>query len=387
MKIAFVDLKRQLFGDQIAGTPGIKSEIDRTLSELISQTSFMMGPYLEKFEKEFATFCEAGYCVGLNSGTDALEFALRCNGITSGKVITIPNSYFTTSSSISLAGATPVFVDVDPKTFNIDVSKIEEKIDADTEAILVTHLYGRPCDMDSIIKIAEKHNLKVIEDCAHAPGARYKGKRVPIAGTGCFSFFPGKNIGAWGDGGAFITSNQDVARLARLWRNDGWEQKYHHEILGRKARLDPLQGAVLSVKLRYLDSWNAARRKNAIRYKELLSNIESIQLPLSADEEYESVFHLYTLHLQDTETREALFKHLSDKDIAVGVHYPTPIHLQPAYKGLGFKQGDFPVAEKLARTTLSLPMFPELRDDEIVYVCNAVKDFFMQTQASKISHR
>src|SRR3989338_6645208 len=324
MKIAFVDLKRQLFGDQIAGTLGIKSEIDKTLTELISQTSFMMGPYLEKFEKEFATFCEADYCVGLNSGTDALEFSLRCNGITSGKVITIPNSYFTTSSSISLAGATPVFVDVDSETFNIDVSKIEEKIDADTKAILVTHLYGRPCDMDSIIKIAEKYGLKVIEDCAHAPGARYKGRRVPIAGTGCFSFFPGKNIGAWGDGGALVTNDPEVARLTRLWRNDGWEEKYRHEILGRKARLDPLQGAVLSVKLRYLDSWNAARQKHAVRYTELLSEIKEIQLPLLADETYGSVFHLYTIHVQTPEIRNNLLNCLNDAEIAAGVHYPTP---------------------------------------------------------------
>lgn len=379
MKIEFVDLKRQLFGDPTVGTTGIKKEIDSVLNELIAQTSFMMGPYLEKFEKEFAAFCEAKYCVGLNSGTDALEFALRCNGITSGEVITIPNSYFVTSSSISQVGATPVFVDVDEKTFNIDITKIEEKINNETKAILVTHLYGRPCDMDKIMKLAAKYNLKVIEDCAHAPGARYKDKRVPVAGIGCFSFFPGKNIGAWGDGGALVTNDPEVARLTRLWRNDGWEQKYHHEILGRKARLDPLQAAVLSVKLRYLDSWNGMRRNHAARYNELLSGIEGVQLPLLADQSYESVFHLYTIHLKDQETRDALLKHLQDKGIAVGVHYPTPIHLQPAYKDLGIAEGSFPVVEKLAKTTLSLPMFPELRDEEIVYACDAVKEFFKKS--------
>lgn len=377
MKIAFVDVRRQLFGDSVAGTQGIKGEIDAVLAALISETSFMMGPFLEKFEKEFAAFCEAKHCVGLNSGTDALEFALRCNGITSGTVITIPNSYFTTASSISQAGATPVFVDVDSKTFNIDVGKIEEKIDNETRAIVVTHLYGRPCDMEAVIAIAAKHGLKVIEDCAHAPGARYKGKRVPVAGTGCFSFFPGKNIGAWGDGGALVTDDADVARLARLWRNDGWEQKYYHEILGRKARLDSLQGAVLSVKLKYLDAWNAQRRKHAARYNELLSGIREIQLPLLTDNEYESVFHLYTIHLQSKEMRDALLKHLTDNGIANGVHYPTPIHLQPAYKNLRLGEGSFPVAEKLAKKTLSLPMFPELRDDEIQYVCEIVKEFFI----------
>lgn len=378
MNIEFVDVKRQLFGDPIAKTEGIKPEIDAVLAELIAKTSFMMGPFLEKFEKEFAVFCEAPYCIGLNSGTDALEFALRCNGITSGEVLTIPNSYFTTSSSISLAGATPVFVDVHPETFTVDVSKIEEKITPRTKAMLITHLYGRPCDMDAIMAIATRRGLKVIEDCAHAPGARYKCRRVPIAGTGCFSFFPGKNIGAWGDGGALVTDNAEVARLTRLWRNDGWEQKYHHEILGRKARLDPLQGAVLSVKLKHLDAWNAARRRHAARYNELLAPLreQGVQLPLLADKDYESVFHLYTIHLQTREQRDALLKFLGEQEIEAGVHYPTPIHLQPAYKSLGIQEGSFPVAERLAKTTLSLPMFPELRDDEIQRVCAVVKEFF-----------
>lgn len=384
MKIEFVDLKRQLFGDPVVKTEGIKAEIDAALAELVAQTSFMMGPFLEKFEKEFAAFCNTRYCVGLNSGTDALEFALRCNGITSGEVLTIPNSYFTTSSSISLAGATPVFVDVDATTSNIDVSKIEEKITPKTRAIVVTHLYGRPCDMDAVMRIAEKHKLLIIEDCAHAPGARYKGKRVPIAGTGCFSFFPGKNMGAWGDGGAMVTNDAEVARLARLWRNDGWEQKYHHEILGRKARLDPLQAVVLSVKLKYLDAWNAERRKRAARYNELLAELQQqgVQLSLPADAEYESVFHLYVIHVSTQEQRDALLAFLREKGIASGVHYPTPIHLQPAYKEMKIKEGSFPVAEKLAKTTLSLPMFPELREDEIQYACDAVKEFFMQHPTS-----
>ena len=274
MKIEFVDLKRQLLGDPSVGSKGIKEEIDKAISQVVENTSFTMGKHLEEFERKFADFCGAKYCVGLNSGTDAVEFALRCNGITSGKVITVPNSYFVTSSSITHAGANPVFVDVDPRTYNIDTKQVEKAIDEETKAILLVHLYGRPANMDEVMRIAEKNGLKVIEDCAHAPGAKFNGKRVPISGTGAFSFFPGKNMGAWGDGGALVTNDAEVARMARLWRNDGWEKKYYHEILGRKARLDSLQAAILSVKLNYLDKWNASRREHAKlhekRHKELM---------------------------------------------------------------------------------------------------------------------
>jgi len=368
MKIEFVDLKRQLFGDE-----GINKEIEPELKKVIQNTSFIMGPYLEEFEKKFADFCGAKYCIGLNSGTDALEFALRCNGITSGKVITAPNSYFTTASSINQAGAVPIFVDIDPKTYNIDIMQIEKAIDSQTKALLVVHLYGRPCSMDEILRIAKKYNLKIIEDCAHSPGARYKNKKVPIYGTGAFSFFPGKNIGCWGDGGALVTNDPEVAKLARLWRNDGSEKKYHHEILGRKARLDSLQAAILSVKLNHLDKWNSLRRNHAEIYDSLLSDVKEIQRPLLSSNEYESIFHIYNIL---TEKRDELLKYLENKGISAGVHYPVPIHLQQAYNNLGLKEGSFPVAESAAKRTLSLPMFPELKKEEIEYICNSIKEFF-----------
>ncbi len=372
-KIEFVDLKRQLNQKNEGLGITLLDEIKESINKCINNTSFTMGPILEEFEDNFAKFCNAEYCVGLNSGTDAIEFALRCNGITSGKVITVPNSYFTTSSSITQAGATPVFIDVDERTYNIDIRKLESAIDRDTKAIVLVHLYGRPCEMDEVIRVATKYNLKVIEDCAHAPGARYKGERVPISKTGAFSFFPGKNIGGWGDGGALVTNDPEVRRLARLWRNDGWESKYHHEILGRKARLDSLQAAILSVKLKYLDKWNAARREHAKLYNNLLSEIKEIQLPQLDSENVEPVFHIYNIL---TDKRDGLMKYLAEKGISVGIHYPIPIHLQPAYKSLNYKEGSFPVAESLAKRSLSLPMFPELKDDEIRYVCNCVKDYF-----------
>lgn len=371
MKIEFVDLKRQLFGD--GKNKGIYEEINASMMECIKNTAFTMGPYLKKFEEEFAKYCNAKYCVGLNSGTDAVEFALRCNGITEGKVITVPNSYFTTSSSITMAGCTPVFVDVDPKDYNMDVNQLEKAVDKDTKAILLVHLYGRPAKMDRIMEIASKYNLKVIEDCAHAPGARFNGEITPISKTGCFSFFPGKNIGAFGDGGALVTNNEEVYKMARLWRNDGWEEKYRHDILGRKARLDPLQATVLSVKLKYLDSWNKSRLENAVKYNNQLADVNELQLPLLDDKKMTPVFHIYNVL---TDRRDELSTFLTNKGITVGVHYPVPIHLQPAYKYMKIPEGSFPVSEMLAKNTLSLPMFPELREDEIRYVCDSIKEFF-----------
>ncbi len=372
-KIEFVDLKRQLFGDASTGSKGINEEIYAMVEKVVKNTSFTMGHFLEDFEKKFADYCGTKYCVGLNSGTDAVEFALRCNDINSGKVITVPNSYFTTASSINQAGCVPVFVDVDPKSYNIDVEKLEKSIDEETKAIVLVHLYGRPAQMDKILEIAGKYGLKVIEDCAHAPGARFNGQKVPISGIGAFSFFPGKNIGAWGDGGALVTNDAEVARLARLWRNDGWEQKYYHEIIGRKARLDSLQAAILTVKLNYLDGWNSLRRKHAKKYNSLLQHVDQIKLPLLEDDKIEPVFHIYNIL---TDKRDALLEYLTNNGVSAGVHYPTPIHLQPAYQYLGLKEGSFPVAESLAKRTLSLPMFAELRDDEILFVAEKVKNFF-----------
>jgi len=371
MKIKFVDLKRQLFGDSFLGTKGIYDEIDIAMKKVINNTSFILGEDLEKFEKDFAEYCGTKYCVGLNSGTDALEFLLIANGIISGEVITVPNTYFTTVSSISNVGATPVLVDVDPWSYNINVSKIEQVITNRTKAIIPVHLYGRPCDMDKIIDIAKKYNLKIIEDCCQAHGAEYKGKKVPISGTGAFSFFPGKNLGCFGDGGALVTNDFEVYKKALLLRNDGSIKKYSHEILGRKARLHTLQAAILSVKLKHLDEWNKKRKTNAELYNRLLRGISSIQLPLDNNSEIQSVFHVYQII---TNKRDELLAFLNQNGIETNIHYPVPIPLQPAYQNYGF--GNFSVSERLAKQTLSLPMFPELREDEINYVSDKIKEFF-----------
>lgn len=373
MKIEFVDLKRQLYGDSTIGTSGIINEINEAIENCIKDTTFTMGYFLEKFEKQFAEYCNVRYCIGLNSGTDALEFALRCNNIKDGNVITVPNSYFTTASSINQAGAKPKFVDVNRKTFNMDISQLESAIDEKTKAIIPVHLYGRPSNMKEILKIAEKYNFTIIEDCCHAHGAEFYNKKVPISGTGCFSFFPGKNLGAFGDAGALVTNNREVAEKAKMWRNDGSLEKYYHEILGRKARLHALQAAILSVKLKYLDKWNEKRRELASYYNEKLQNIEEIQLPLLSSDKIKPVFHLYTIF---TEKRNELADYLKKQGISTGIHYPIPIHLQSAYSYLKLKKGSFPVTEELAKKELSLPLFPELRKDEINYVAEKIKDFF-----------
>ncbi len=385
-RVSSVDLKRQFEGDTVQDLPGIgeslksalsrfiQNELDISVEGVIEHAPFIGGKYIEKFEKEFARYCNTAYCVGVNSGTDALEFALRCNGITSGEVITVPNSYFTTASSINQAGCTPVFVDVDERTFTLNSRQLEECINNETQAIIPVHLYGRPAEMERVIEIAKKYRLAIIEDCCQAHGARVNGARVPISGTGAFSFYPRKNLGGWGDGGALVTNSPEVARLAKLWRNDGAESKYSHVLLGRKARLDSLQAVILLTKLPYLDLWNSLRRVHAQQYTKLLSNLSDIQIPLLGDNKIVPVFHIYNIL---TNKRDSLKNHLHERGIETNIHYPTPIHLQPAYKDLRIKEGSFPVAEKLAKTTLSLPMFPELRDDEIVYVCDAVKEFFV----------
>lgn len=373
MNIEFVDLKRQLFGDSFLQTKGIYNEISKSLYECVKNTNFIMGSPLEKFEEEFAKYCGTKYCVGLNSGTDALEFALLANDIKDGNVITVPNSYFSTASSIIQAGATPKFVDIDKDSYNLDYKKLEDKIDKNTKAIIPVHLYGRPSDMDKIMEIANRRGIKVIEDCCQAHGARFYGKRVPISGTGAFSFYPGKNLGCWGDGGAVVTNDEEVAKKVKMLRNDGTTEKYNHQIIGRKSKLDTIQAAILSVKLKYLDGWNESRRKSAILYNSLLKELDDIKLPSLGDSIIEPVFHVYPIL---TSKREELAKYLNEKGISTNIHYPTPIHLQKAYETLGFDRESFPIAEEVAKKTLSLPIFPELRNDEIKYICENIRNFF-----------
>ncbi|MFC1510851.1 DegT/DnrJ/EryC1/StrS family aminotransferase [Candidatus Margulisiibacteriota bacterium] len=361
MKIPFVDLKAQY--------RSIKEEIDAAMQCVIENTSFVMGEEVEAFEKEFAQFCEAKFAIGVSSGTDALHLALLACGVRPGdEVITVPNTFIATTEPISHCGARPVFVDINPKTYNIDVGKIEARITPKTKAIIPVHLYGQPTEMDPIIALARKHNLKVVEDACQAHGAAYKGKRVGgIGDLGCFSFYPGKNLGAYGDGGMITTNNDELARKARLLRNHGREDKYQHLIEGYCHRLDNLQAAILRAKLKRLDAWNGARRRAAKLYNNLLSG--SVVIPYEPNWA-KGVYHLYVVRVKE---RSQLQLKLKEKDIATGVHYPLALHLQPAYQHLGCKRGDFPVAETAQEEILSLPIYPEITPEQINCIAMEVK--------------
>lgn len=360
-KIQFVDLKVQY--------KSIKEEMDKAIHEVLDNTDFIMGKNVDNFEKAFATFCNAKFCIGVSNGTTALELALRAAGIGPGdEVITVPNTFIATSEAITAVGASIKFIDVDPKTFSMEPTNI--KISKKTKAILPVHLYGQPADMDPIIDIASKHKLIVIEDCAQAHGAEYKGKRVPVSTIGCFSFFPGKNLGAYGDAGAIVTNDSDIASKAAMLRNHGREkgEKYLSAIEGTNHRIDALQARILSVKLKYLDEWTLKRRKNALLYNKLLKGVIT---PYEA-EYAKHVYHLYVIR---TKKRDELKKYLESNGISCGIHYPVPLHLQPAYSRLGLGKGSFSVTEKAAEEILSLPMFPELSEEEISYIAEKVNEF------------
>ena len=362
--IPFVDLKAQY--------DSIKDEIDEAIQNVLNNTSFIMGEELERFEEEFALFCNTKHAIGVANGSDALILALRACGIGKGdEIITVPHTFIATAEAISNVGGKVVFVDIDPKTYTIDVTKIEEKINKRTKSIIPVHLYGQPADMEPIMELARKYNLKVIEDAAQAHGAEYKEEKVgSIGNVGCFSFYPGKNLGAYGDAGMVVTNNKEIAEKIKLLRNHGRiTKKYEHEIEGYSSRLDNLQAAVLRVKLRHLNKWNESRRRNAKKYNELLSNIGGIITPYEADYA-KHVYHLYVIR---AEGRDKLREELKSKGIATGVHYPIPLHLQPAYNYLGYKRGDFPITEKASQEILSLPMFAELRDENINDVFNFTK--------------
>lgn len=365
MNIKLVDLLRQ--------NHNLKTQIMDTLEKVVDAASFIEGEILENFEKEFAKFCNKRYAIGLNSGTDALKLALIAYGIGQGdEVITVPNSYFSTAMVISEVGAVPIFVDINPDTFAIDVEKAKANITNKTRAIIPVHLYGQVVDMDPLIKLAKEHGLIIIEDACQSHGAQYKGKVVPISETGAFSFYPGKNLGCFGDGGALVTDNDEIAQQVRYLRNDGSKEKYIHKIFGAKSRLDTLQAAILNLKLPFLDEWNNKRRSHSALYKKYLGNISQIKLPKEA-EDRKHVFHLYVI---ETEYREQLQIYLQSKGVETGIHYPIPIHLQEPYLKQGFKKGDFPITEEKSKLILSLPMFPELMDEEIEYICKEIEQFF-----------
>jgi len=368
MNIPFVDLKAQY--------RTIEGEVNAAIAQVLQNADFILGSAVDAFEAEFAAYCDADYAIGVDSGYSALELILRAYEIGPGDEVIAPaNTFVATVLAVSNCGATPVLVDADPTTYNLDPTKIEAAITEKTRAIMPVHLYGQPADMDPIMAIARKHGLRVIEDAAQGHGAYYRGRRVGSLGDAAgFSFYPGKNLGAYGDGGAVVTNDPDLADRLRLLRNLGQRVKYHHEIKGFNRRLDTLQAAVLRVKLPYLDGWNAARRQAAAAYARHLAGLPVVTPACPAD--IEPVYHLYVLR---TQQRDALQQQLKAANVATGLHYPTPIHLQSSYRELGHTQGDFPVTEQLAGEILSLPMYPELGEDAVAYVAETISQF--------VSHR
>ncbi|MEC4749599.1 DegT/DnrJ/EryC1/StrS family aminotransferase [Methylomicrobium sp. Wu6] len=360
--IPFVDLKAQY--------TGIKDEVNKAIQGILDTCQFTLGSEVAAFENEFADYCQAQHGIGVNTGTSALHLALLAAGIgPNDEVITVPFTFVATVAAIYYTGAKPVFVDIDPRTFTIDVKSIEAAITDKTKAILPVHLYGQPADMDPILEIAKKYNLIVIEDAAQAHGAEYKGKRVgSIGDMGCFSFYPGKNLGAYGEGGMVVTDNAEYTRTIRMLRDWGAEQKYHHVLKGYNFRLEGIQGAVLRVKLRHLEAWTEARRTVAVYYNELLSGSG---VPTPKEMSYaRHVYHIYAIR---TKQRSQWQQVLQAKGIQTGIHYPIPVHLLPAYADLGYIRGDFPHSEQAADEVLSLPMFPELTRAQCEDVCEAIR--------------
>ncbi|MEM7333412.1 MAG: DegT/DnrJ/EryC1/StrS family aminotransferase [Chloroflexota bacterium] len=365
MAIPFVDLKTQY--------QSIKEDVDPAVLRVMNNCNFVLGQEVKDFEKAFAEYCEADFCVGVDSGYSALELALHALDIGPGdEVITQANTFQATALAIHYVGATPVLVDINPETYNIDPAKIEAAITDKTVAIMPVHLYGQPADMDAIMAIAEKHNLKVVEDSAQGHGARINGKRVGgIGHASGFSFYPGKNLGAYGDGGAVVTNDEAIAEKIIMLRNLGMKVKYHHEIKGFNNRLDTMQAAVLGVKLPHLDSWNEGRRQAAAWYAEGLADT-AVVTPMTPDN-MEHVFHLYVIRVPSQ--RQEFMDYLGQNGIASGLHYPIPIHCQPSFSELGYKEGDFPITEAYSQQIVSLPMFGELTKEQVDFVCEHVKKF------------
>lgn len=361
--IPMVDLRAQY--------ASIREEIRAAIDAVLDSQQFILGSQVKAFEEEIARYCSRRFGVGVASGTDALILALRASGIGPGDEVIVPSfSFIATADSVSLLGATPVFADIEPHTFNIDPAKITARITPRTRAIIPVHLFGQPADMDPILELARQHKLKIVEDNAQAIGATYKGRKTASLGdVGCISFFPSKNLGAYGDGGMIVTHSEDLYRRLRSLRSHGSTKKYFSEEQGWNSRLDEIQAAVVRVELRYLDEWNARRRANASRYDALLRNIPDLVLPAVASWG-EHVFHQYTVRVP---RRDGVQKFLADRGIASTVYYPTPIHLQPIYAALGYRPGDLPETERAAAEVLSLPMYPELTAGQMERVAEAVR--------------
>jgi dTDP-4-amino-4,6-dideoxygalactose transaminase len=350
----------------------IKKEVFAAFEKVYEQTAFSGGPFVEEFEKDFALFCNTRYAVGVNNGTTALHLAMLTLGIGAGDEVIIPaNTFIATAWGVSYTGAIPVFVDCDPVTWEIDASKLEEKITAKTKAVIGVHLYGQPFDINAVQEICKKHDLFLVEDAAQAQGAFYAGK--PVGGFGemaCFSFYPGKNLGACGEAGGLTTNNAGYHKHLQSLRNHGSTVRYYHDEIGYNMRMGGLEGASLSIKLKYLPSWNKRRKEIAARYQAGITN-PKIKMQVQP-KGHESVFHLFVI---TTDNREEITKFLNDRNIFPGLHYPVPCHLQKAYAGLGYKTGDFPNSEYLANHCLSLPMYAELADEEVDFVINTLNSY------------
>jgi dTDP-4-amino-4,6-dideoxygalactose transaminase len=371
MKVPFLDLKAQY--DALAG------EIDESIRQVIERTAFSGGPFVSAFEEQFASFCQCKHSIGVGSGTEALWLALVALDIGQGdEVITVPNSFIATAEAISFCGATPIFVDVDEQSQTMNPALLEGAITEKTKAIIPVHLFGQMADMAPIMDIARRHNLFVIEDACQAHGALYNGRPAgSIGDLGCFSFYPGKNLGAYGEAGGVVTNSDVLSDKIKMIRDHGQSKKYHHAMIGWNGRMDGIQGAILSVKLKYLAGWNESRRKNAQLYTRLLSEIKEVSPPREMGYA-QHIFHVYAIKVQD---RDALMTSLTEQGISCGIHYPVPIHLQNAYQYMGVGKGSFPVAEKCAEEIVSLPMFPELTEEQIQFVVDGIKKHY-----SVVSH-
>jgi dTDP-4-amino-4,6-dideoxygalactose transaminase len=364
MKVPFLDLKSH-------HAPMLE-EINAAIREVIDSAAFAGGPFVTRFEGDFAAYCDARYAIGVGSGTEALWLVLLALGVGPGdEVITVPNSFMATAEAITYCGAKPVFVDVDERTYNMDPAGLEQAVTTRTKAIIPVHLFGQPADMDPILEFAKKRGLFVVEDAAQAHGAVYKGRKVGTLGdAGCFSFYPGKNLGAFGEAGAIVTNNDALQEKIRILRDHGQIRKYHHTMVGWNGRMDGIQGAILQIKLRHLEKGNQLRRSHAAQYDAALQGAEDVIIPFHA-RNVRHVYHIYAIRVQD---RDEVMRLLTQKGVGSGVHYPVPIHLQDAYSALGYKQGAFPIAERCATEFVSLPMFPELTPAQVEIVVQSLKE-------------
>ncbi|GEC91581.1 DegT/DnrJ/EryC1/StrS family aminotransferase [Brevibacillus brevis] len=364
-KVPLLDLVKQY--------RSIEAEIKAAVDDVLSSGNYIMGKHVADFEQKMADYCNVKCAIGVANGTDALLLVLDALGIGPGdEVITTPFTFFASAEVVSQLGAKPVFIDIDPKTYNFDVSKLEAAITPNTKAIIPVHIFGQPVDMDEVLALAKKYNLYVVEDACQAIGSKYKEQEIGSLGVaGCFSFFPTKNLGGYGDGGMIVTNDEELAKKIKILRAHGSNPKYYHSMIGYNSRLDSLQAAMLNVKLAYIDQWNAARRQKAAVYNEALKDLP-IQVPFEKENRY-AVYHLYIIQ---TDLRDELMAFLQEKGISSGVYYPVPLHLQEVYKDLGYDRESLIESEKAAKGTMALPLYPEMTEEEQQYVISVVREFF-----------